>query len=272
MWGERVLLVLWKKWFSSPGRPAVSPIAGDKPESVVERIQQGDDRLRDELIRSYHPFILKTTSRFCRRYVDPARDDAYSIALAAFDEAINRFLSDAGRSFLGFAETVIQRRLIDYARQEKKHSEVVPYSAFDTESADGDSAGNRLEVAQAMDAYARERTAEDRKAEIAALSEELSGYGITFGDLVDHSPRHRDSRIALLKVGRRLGEDERLCGMLRQKKQLPIKELCEGGDITRKTAERHRKYLVAVGLIAYGTYPFLREYIGLDHDGEEATS
>ncbi|MFC5470610.1 RNA polymerase sigma-I factor [Cohnella suwonensis] len=267
-----MLLVLLKKWLSSPERPAVSPRTGEGPESQVERIRQGEERLRDELIRSYHPYILKTTSRFCRRYVDPAHDDAYSVALTAFDEAINRFSSDAGRSFLGFAETVIQRRLIDHARQERKHAAVVPYSSFDADPSDGESPGNRLEIAQAMEAYERKRTADDRKAEIAALSEELAGYGITFGDLADHSPRHRDSRVALLKVGRRMGEDERLCLMLRQKKQLPIKELCEGGDITRKTAERHRKYLIAVGLIAYGTYPYLREYIGLDHDGEEATS
>ena len=35
------------------------------------------------------------------------RDDEFSIALAAFNEAINQYSSVMGRSFLGFAETVI---------------------------------------------------------------------------------------------------------------------------------------------------------------------
>ncbi|RKP54479.1 RNA polymerase sigma-I factor [Cohnella endophytica] len=267
-----MLLVLLKKWLNSPNRPSRSPNEGDEPERLVERIQQGDESLRNELIRRYHPYIVKTTSRFYRRYVDPKQDDAYSVALAAFNEAITGFSPEGGRLFLGFAETVIQRRLIDYVRQESKHSAVVPYSAFEQETEEGDGPINRVETAQAMEAYDRERTADERKAEILALTEELAEFGITFGDLADHSPRHQDSREALLRIGRRLAEDERLIRFVREKKQLPIKELCEAEAISRKTAERHRKYLIAVGLIAYGTYPYLQEYIGLDRGGKGETS
>jgi RNA polymerase sigma factor len=273
MWGERVLLVLWKKWLNSSGQPVRSPdVATLSPERMVELIQNGDEELRNELIRQYHPYILKTTSRFFRRYIDPRQDDAFSVALAAFNEAITGYSLEGGRLFLGFSEKVINRRLIDYVRQESRHSSVVPYSAFDAEvEDDGQSQMNHIEVAQALEAYSRERSSDERKMEIAALTEELAGYGITFNDLVQHSPRHQDSREVLMRMGRRLASEESMIRYLREKRQLPIKELCQAESVSRKTAERHRKYLIAVSLIAYGTYPFLQEYIGLDRYGKGET-
>lgn len=269
-----MLLVLWKKWLSSSSKSAHSPDEATLPEQWVERIQNGEQELRNELIRNYHPYIMKTTSRFFRRYIDPQQDDAYSVALAAFDEAITGYSPQGGRLFLGFAETVINRRLIDYTRQESKHASNIPYSAFELESTDGESMVNRIEVDQAMDAYNKERSIDDRKTEIAALTDEMAIYGITFNDLVQLSPRHQDSRELLLGVGRRLARDEKLFHSLREKRQLPIKELCQSESVSRKTAERHRKYLIAVALIAYGTYPFLQEYIGLDRyeEGEGESS
>lgn len=239
------------------------------PEELVARIQGGDEALRNELIVRYHPYIMKITSRFYRRYIDPQRDDAFSIALSAFDEAITRFDSRNGRFFLGFAETVIRRRLIDYSRQESRHNGVLPYSAFEGEA--GETPAERIEVSEAMEAYERTRTADERKLEIEALTEELSAYGITFADLVRLSPSHQDSREALLGLGAALSQDEKLVRFLKEKRQLPIKELCLAEAVSRKTLERHRKYVIAVSLIAIGSYPYLQHYIGLDRRGKEET-
>ncbi|QMV43435.1 RNA polymerase sigma-I factor [Cohnella cholangitidis] len=263
-----MLLVLFKKWLNLTGRETRASNEEVAPERLVELIQNGNDELRNELIRQYHPYLLKTTSRFFRRYIDPKRDDAYSVALAAFDEAITGFSAEGGRLFLGFAETVIKRRLIDYVRQENRHASTIPYSAFDTDTEETAGTINRIEVAQSMDAYRLERSADERKLEIAALSEELALYGVTFDDLVTSSPRHQDSRAVLLRMGRRLASEESMFRFLCDKKQLPIKELCQAEAVSRKTAERHRKYLIAVSLIAYGTYPFLQEYIGMDREGK----
>lgn len=266
-----MLLVLWKKWLGSSSKSVKSPDVAIVPEQWVDRIQNGEHELRNELIRKYNPYILKTISRFFRRYIDP-QDDAYSVALAAFDEAITGYSTQGGRLFLGFAETVINRRLIDYTRQEKKHAASIPYSVFETEGEDGEGTINRVEVNQAMEAYSKEQSADERKMEIAALTDELAIFGITFNDLVQHSPRHQDSREMLLRMGRRLASEEKMFYFLREKRQLPIKELCEAESVSRKTAERHRKYLIAVALIAYGTYPFLQEYIGLDRYGKGESS
>ena len=55
---------------------------------MVELIRSGDAS-RDAFIQAYKPYIAKVTSRFCKRYIDPTRDDEFSIALSAFNEAVD---------------------------------------------------------------------------------------------------------------------------------------------------------------------------------------
>jgi RNA polymerase sigma factor len=266
-----VLLILWKKWFSPVPATDSPQQEGDSPELRVTAIQAGDQAQRDLFIAQYQPFIAKTAGTFCRRYIDPQRDDEFSVALAAFDEAINRYTPDGGSSFLGFAVTVMTRRLIDYARQERRHTVTVPYSSLTDDGEDGEAYLNRVESAAAVEVFQESRLAEDRRAEIAALSEQLALFGIQFGDLVDNSPRHRDSRATLLRIGNRLARTSELYRMLEEKRQLPVKELCTIEKVSRKTVERHRKYLIAVSLIAAGAYPCLRQYINIDSHAREET-
>jgi RNA polymerase sigma factor len=248
-----------KKWFARRTSPD-APVDAGSAERSVKEIQSGNDRLRESFIAQYRPFIAKTASRFCRRYIDPARDDEFSVALAAFDEAINRYSSDAGSSFISFAKTVITRRLIDYARQEKRHAAAIPYSALSGDD-DAGSEMSRIESAAALEAYERDHEADRRREEIALLAGELAKFGIRFQDLADGSPRHQDSRQTLLRIGRAIAEKPEWFRMLQDRRQLPVKELCEAEGVSRKTVERHRKYLIAVSLIAGGPYACLKAYI-----------
>lgn len=268
MRGEQVLLVLWKRWFAR-GRTAESPAETEAAERQVLAIQAGDESLRESFIIRYRPYIAKTASRFCKRYIDPDHDDEFSVALFAFNEAIDHYSDTAGSRFLGFAEKVMTRRLIDYARQERRHAANVPFSAF---APDGDTEGKyieRLENAAAMEAYDEDRIAEQRDFEIAALTKQLAQFGIGFQDLADDSPKHRDSRATLLDIGIRLAESPQLYGKLLEKRQLPMKELISMAKVSRKTVERNRKYLIAVALIAGGEYPSLRAYIEPETTGRE---
>ena len=54
------------------------------------------------------------------------RDDEASIAMIAFNEAIDAYDDSAGASFLSFAEIVIKRRMVDYFRRKTKRQEEVP--------------------------------------------------------------------------------------------------------------------------------------------------
>ena len=254
-----MLLVLIKR-FLGWRKPGAGESAAS-PEERIFQIQQGDAELRNQLITDYQPYIARVAGRFCKRYVDPARDDEYSIALEAFNEAIDSYSADAGRSFLGFAETVIRRRLIDHFRKEERFGQQIPYSAFDTEDEE-EQVVNPAEIRESVARYEAARAAEERRLEIALYSEELSAFGITFRELAGCAPKHADSRRALIGIARRLAENEALMEQLRGKGLLPIKELMQLTEVSRKTLERNRKYLIAVALIFAGPYPCLRDYLG----------
>jgi RNA polymerase sigma factor len=239
-------------------------------ESKVGRVQGGDVRLRNQLIEDYRPFIATIVSRFCKRYIDPSRDDEFSIALGAFNEALNQFSADHQSSFLNFSETVIRRRLIDYVRKEKKFQSQIPFTSFDREGDEGEQLDNPVEVEQAVEFYEEHRKSEDRQGEIIEFNEQLHRFGISMKDLVNGSPKHADSRYMLFHIGKRLGEDSYLMSLLFTKKTLPIKELLQITDVARKTLERHRKYIIAVALIHFVPYPHLLEYVQVpDPHGKE---
>lgn len=260
---ERLLLILFKRFLRKTA-PAASAAAASQlelePEQYVYYIRQGDEKLREQFIAEYYPYIAKVTSRFSKRYIDPERDDEFSVALLAFNEAIDGFDSAMGRSFLGFAKTVMQRRLIDYARKEQRHLQSVPYSAFDTEG-DDQTAYNALETKQAMDAHEASRTELERRAEIGELSAELAQYGITFMELVEHSPKHADSRAMLIDIACKLADTAAWMEVLTTTQRLPIKELMEACGVSRKTIERNRKYIIAIAIIKSGSYPYMNDYL-----------
>lgn len=229
-------------------------------ESKVIRIQQGDPLLRNRVIADYKPFIARATSRFCKRYINPDSDDEFSIALHAFNEAINQFSITAGGSFLGFAQTVIRRRLIDHVRKEQRHLNNIPFSAFDVVDEDNHII-NPVETSQAIARYEDELESEDRQGEIMDLNEELLKYGVSFQELVKISPKHADSRELLFSIGQTLASNEKLMSMLRKNKKLPIKQLEPLVTVSRKTLERNRKYIITLALIHQGNYPHLQQYL-----------
>lgn len=254
-----MLLVLIKRFLGRRKLPVDGTAAS--PEDRVLLIQQGDEELRNQLITDYQPYIAKAAGRFCKRYVDPARDDEFSIALSAFNEAIDSYSKEAGRSFLSFADTVIRRRLIDHLRKEQRFGQQVPYSSFDVADEE-EQVINPVEIRASMERYEQDRIAEERRLEIELYSKELSEYGLTFSDLARHAPKHADSRRALIAIARQLAENQTLMGQFRAKGLLPIKELLELVDVSRKTLERNRKYIIAIALIFAGAYPCLQDYLG----------
>lgn len=255
-----MLLVLFKKFFAKrPSNHSEShPFSG--PEELVLRIQDGDLRLRNQFITDYQPYVVKVTSRFCKRYIDPAQDDEFSIALSAFNEALNQYSATMGRSFLGFAETVIRRRLIDYLRKEQRFRGQIPYSSFEQEDEENNII-NPIEVHQAIEEYEKQKGMEERRSEIEDFNRVLSAFDISFSDLSDCSPKHDDSRQMLFAIGKLLSQEAELMRVLVSKRQLPIKELLERVQVSRKTLERNRKFIIAIALIYNGPYPYLRDYL-----------
>lgn len=264
-----MILVLLKRFLGKSPSHRSDAYAGQPPEELVLQIQQGDIRLRNHFITEYQPYVAKVTSRFCKRYIDPARDDEFAIALAAFNEAISQFSHQTGRSFLSFAETVIRRRLIDYVRKEQRFSQQVPYSSFEVEDEE-ENILNPVEIHQAIREYEQQKGMEERRSEIQELNRVLQEFDISFSDLVDCSPKHADSRETLIGIGVMLSNDSQMMRTLLSKRMLPIKDLLDVTEVSRKTLERNRKYIIAVAIIHNGPYPYLRDYLQMvkpENDG-----
>lgn len=239
---------------------APGPAGGDLAD-LVALAQQGNDAAREELIRSYTPFVLRVSSEVCGRYIDAERDDEASVALLAFHEAISSYRPDRSRSFLGFAETVIRRRLVDHFRTRKARVEV-PVSDLMVEDEEG-SVYCPVETNAALERHREREDLLERQDEIRRYQALLGQFGITFAELVRLAPKHRDAREEAKAVARRIAAFPAYAEYLRSQKALPLAQLAQDGAIrvSRKTMERHRKYIIAVALILMEDFEYLRGYV-----------
>lgn len=89
----------------------------------------------------------------------------------------------------------------------------------------------------------------------------LKLYGLSFSDLVQHSPKHADARIGAIKIAKVLVEDKELLQHLLNHKRIPVKLLEQKVSVSRKTIERNRKYIIAIALIFTNDYMYLKDYL-----------
>ncbi|SDN16320.1 RNA polymerase sigma factor SigI [Bacillus sp. OK048] len=227
-------------------------------EESVRLIQQGDRSLLNEIIDAYKPFIAKNVSSVCKRYIYET-DDEFSIGLIAFNEAIEKFSPERGSSLLSFSEVIIKRRVIDYLRKQTKNQHIsidLTYSSLEEESA-----GMVIVNDLSFEEYKKKSDEELRKEEIIQFQELLTSFDLSFSDLVISSPKHADARSNAVMVAKTLVENSELKIFLFEKKRLPIKQLVEMVDVSRKTIERNRKYIIAIALILSSDYLYLNDYL-----------
>jgi RNA polymerase sigma factor len=229
-------------------------------QEKLERIRAGDTKARNQLLQEYIPFIAKSASQATGRYIRRGMDDEFSIALTAFNEAIDHFDFKRGTSFLSFADTVIKRRLIDFFRSKAAKDRDVPFTEFEVED-DEDNIINYVEVQKSLEAHAFQLEEERRREEIGRYMELLSAFNITLEELVELSPKHADARQNAMEVARVIAEHEELRTFLYEKKALPLKQLMQYVSVSRKTVERQRKYIIAIALILTNDLEMLQEYI-----------
>jgi RNA polymerase sigma factor len=227
-------------------------------QEKVLKIQAGDLHLRNELIDSFKPFIAKTVSSVCKRYMSES-DDEFSIGLIAFNEAIDKYSPEKGRSLLAFAETLIKRSVIDYIRSESRRRDL----AFDMYSNDEnqDHSQLSLDAEKSLQEYMELRESEKRKEEIEMFNRKLQEFDVTFQDLVKNSPKHIDARKSAIDIAKTLVADQDLNNQLFATKRLPIKQLEQKVSVSRKTIERNRKYIIAISIIINGDFLYLKDYI-----------
>ncbi|SHK27713.1 RNA polymerase sigma-I factor [Desulforamulus aeronauticus] len=209
----------------------------------LNQAKQGDAEARENLLAEARSFVLSTCIRYCNRPLEWGRDDELSIGLMAFNEAIDRFEEERNIPFVGFARLVIKSRLSDYFRREARHK----HQPLEYQRAD--QAPVQLETAQAWEKFLLAAEAQERQEEILEFQKELLVYGISVSELVEASPKHRDSRDNLITVAQQVADEPTLLGHLLRTKRLPVKELTLLSGLHRKTIEKGRRYIIAMALL-----------------------
>jgi RNA polymerase sigma factor len=226
-------------------------------EKTAEEIQKGKKELVNQVLEDYKPFVKKVVSSVCKRYIYES-DDEFSVGLIAFHDAIYKYNSERGASFLSFSEVIIKRKVIDYIRMNGRHQTISMETSFENE--EGESR-NIMTETLSMDQYNRGKVVSDRKEEISAFSKELKKYSLSFDDLVKNSPKHEDARINAISIAGKIVSTPSFLEYLQDKKRLPIKRLEKEVGFSRKTIERNRKYIIAITIIIMGDFYYLKDYL-----------
>ncbi|WP_257000899.1 RNA polymerase sigma-I factor [Terribacillus saccharophilus] len=227
-----------------------------KLEEQIKKVQAGNTEMQNELIESYQPFIAKSVSEVCRRFIDPSKDEEFSIGLSAFNEAMLAYADDKGSSFLSFAKLVIKRKTIDYIRRER-----IRLPAASLDELYEDDSENPREAEAAQTAYNQETEAWYRRAEIEEYDKKLKEYKLSFQELIQVAPKHRDARESAIEAAKILHKDDELRDYVMRKKKIPIKQLVEKVTVSKKTLERNRKYILAIFIILSEDYIYLKDYM-----------
>ncbi|MBO8128911.1 MAG: sigma-70 family RNA polymerase sigma factor [Peptococcaceae bacterium] len=217
----------------------------DQIQLLLKRLQQGDETAREELVRRYQNFIAGLARKYSRD-PDVSQSDAYSVALIAFNEAMDKYCPTKGTSFSGFARQVVSRRLIDHFRSNTRYKPETPIEEIP-----------EIAVQHAEDVLIAAELAE----EISWFERMLKEYKVTLEDLVRETPKHKDTRCTAIAMARKIAENPVLLAHFRSQKTLPFKALLKEFLCNPKTVQRHRKYIIAVCIALTGSSTYLKDYV-----------
>lgn len=210
------------------------------------------------MLEAYQPFILQTASFVLKRYVSQS-DDAWSIALIAFWEAVNHYDQSKG-CFEAFARLVMQRRLIDDLRKQRKYGLEIDV-APDAFAGDMEPEPTVSEAYAALRSNAVPQSESELKEEIAEAGDLLAPYGFRFMELVECSPKSEKTKKACTEAVLLILRSPDLMGRMQASHRLPIQTVAERTGVSHKVINRHRRYIIAVAEIMNGDFPRLKTYL-----------
>lgn len=232
-------------------------------DAANERAVRAKESLEtlDRFLIEEQKHILHLTGKVLKKNIT-ASDDEYSIALTAVSEAVGSYDESKG-DFWSYAAFVIKSREVDYYRKAGRTGEnelSVSPEVFGGDTEDDDPASKALQKdINSKTAFTVDTGLRD---EIEALSDKLKGYGISFFDLAECSPKAEKSRNACSMVMKAIFTPPPLIEEMMKSKALPIKKILDREkDVSRKLIDRHRKYLISAAVILSGDYPGIAEYI-----------
>lgn len=205
--------------------------------------KSGDMEARNFFIEENKKFIHRYACIVCKRYLVWENDDELSIALMAFNYAIDSYKSG---DFKSYSKIVIKNRLIDYFRKASKNE--VPI--------DDEIITNIIENNPPLD----ERL--DRASQIMMFKDTMESFGISINDLVNNSPKHKDTRKKLIDLAFYISKQSDISQYITKNKMLPIKDIISTYSVSRKFIDEWRKYIIALVIIfSDNRLDSIKEYI-----------
>lgn len=192
--------------------------------------KSGNEKARNEFIDKNRSFIHRYACTICKRYLSWENDDELSVALMAFNSAIDSFTEG---EFEYYCKMLIKRRLIDYFRKSNRTDIPLDSSIFQ----------ETLQYENSMDEKL------DRAQQVNFFKDILAQFKIDISDLVKNSPKHKDTREKLINTAIEISKAESIVNQLFKNKLLPIKEIQLLTGISRRMLEEWRKYIIALIII-----------------------
>lgn len=231
----------------------------NQEHEIVKRVAaaRSSSEEADRLVRDYLPFIKAETAKFLHRPPVEGQDDELSIAMFAFYEAVLNYEKARG-TFLAFASRGIRNRLIDHYRKESRHGKVISFDQPDSKDEDRtlldtlESGESNVEEGQIRMA-ARE--------EIEEYARGLAEFRISLTDVADNCPKQDRTLEACYQALACAKENPWLLERFLATRKLPIQDLTELSRVSRKTLERHRKYIAALFLAYTNGYEIIRGHL-----------
>ncbi|PKM50667.1 MAG: hypothetical protein CVV02_10305 [Firmicutes bacterium HGW-Firmicutes-7] len=185
---------------------------------------------KNEFISSHFPFIIKTVADYTKKYVEVENSEELSIAIEAFNHAIDHYEEGKG-NFFSFAKTVIVNRLIDDTRKKSKIIKI----AFEDSNVSG---------------YQNFEEDTLQKHELQVYEQNLSSFNITWDDLVRTAPCHKLTRSRIFVLSINISQNKEITRKIFEKKRLPITEISNLFSVSKKFVKLHKELIIAI-VVAY---------------------
>lgn len=214
--------------------------------------QNKSDVIRNQLIESYMPFIVKQVSLNIGRYVQSENDDALIVGMEAFDEALNKYDPNKG-SFINFASVVTKSRIGDFMRSYRKITTRESLESPETLN----------QIVTENQSLENERRVEDIKDDFNQFKAYLKSFEITLEDLVSHAPTHKKTRMELIKLSMNISKSASLVQKMLSKKTLPMTEILTQHQTTKKILKTHRDFIIACIIVIHFDIDSIKHYLDL---------
>ena len=232
----------------------LSEPSAENPGDVLQRIQDGDHALREQFIADSLPFIKRIVRRATHSFF-VEHEDEFSIALTAYNQAIDHYHVGSDVPFEPFARLLIKNRLLDWFRKQSRTNREIALS--DDISEDGIPLEDRLADPQSVDVQQKIECEEA----MIQLQVKLQQFGLSLPTLVARFPRHQDSRLLCIRIARQLSEDASLYGQLIQTHRLPGAELSRRCAVPLKTIEKNRASIIFLTQLMCSELQTIKSYL-----------